>query len=228
MHDEQQPHARFQKGRQRVSIFISHNSLILIFLKSDRYDLILGFTSDTILPEFVTNEMIDIITHLTVNQERDLWCAIGKGLKHAERLLRHTAVMVIFKEGDSLCCRQIGLHDPPSRVLGLDFACGSMTCRPLPGELKYSNKPDSDMNKETVRQDCRRCNFRSKNIKLAEIDWLRRVGGTKRIFWHEYPPTLDMMTLFRQNEAMGGDQKGKRDRAPTISMGQGSKKKRVQ
>lgn len=94
--------------------------------------------------------MLAIISLFAVNQGRDIWSGLEDCFKHAERLLLHSAVMALFKDGDDVRCRQFGLHNPPSRVLGIDFFCRSLDCHTLPGELRYTNKRDDDVNKEKI------------------------------------------------------------------------------
>jgi hypothetical protein len=160
-------------------------------------DIIVGFSGESTLPEFVVSDMIEILLRLTVRQQRDIWKVIAQSLKGAERLLQHSAVTVIFKVGDRVEMREIGIHDPPGRVLGIGhFFCGTLSCRPQPMELRYSNKPHTDLMKESIRQHCMQCDQRSAWVKIGDIPWVRPLPGSKRIFWHDYPVTNAQMGLF--------------------------------
>lgn len=125
------------------------------FLVSGRYNVIVGFTGDSTLPEFVITEIIDIMARLTVKQQRDMWKVMEQSLKRADRLLRHSAVTVILKVDGKVEAREIGLHDPPSRVLGVGhFMCGGLRCRAQAMELRYNNKCHTDPMKESICQKC--------------------------------------------------------------------------
>ena len=54
--------------------------------------------------------------------------------------------------------REIGLHDPPSRALGVgSFYCGGLDCHTQAMELRYSTKSHVDPMKEKILQMCRQC-----------------------------------------------------------------------
>ena len=59
------------------------------------------------------------MVRLTVKQQYDIWIAVAQSLKTAEELLRHSSVTVILKVNNKVEKWEIGLHDPPSRVLGM-------------------------------------------------------------------------------------------------------------
>jgi hypothetical protein len=120
-----------------------------------------------------------------------------ESLKHAERLLRHSAVTVIFKLDDKVEMREIGLHDPPSRVLGVShFFCGGLTCQTQARELTYSNKSHPDPKKEAIRQTCQQCGAKSPWIKVGAVEWVVPLPGSKKVFWHRYPMTKAQRSLF--------------------------------
>jgi hypothetical protein len=194
-----------------------------------RYDIIVGFTGESTLPDLVVHELINIIKNFTVNQQRDFWAVIVKSLKSANDLLHHSTITVIFRENGTVVCRELGLHDPPSRVMGVNFFCGGLECRPLPGELRYKNDSGPDFRKETVRQDCKKCQFRSRNVKIQEVDWVHRLPGNPRIFWHDYPPAPQQRALFADAKGprIVQDTKAKRERADTVNTVEGPSKKRM-
>lgn len=136
------------------------------------------------------------MVRLTVKQQRDIWIAIAQSLKTADDLLRHSSVTVILKVDNKVEKREIGLHDPPSRVLGVHhFFCSGMNCRSQARELRYSNKLAGDIN-EAVRQKCEQCGVQSLWVRIRDVDWVHLLPGSRRIFWHHYPLTSAQMTLF--------------------------------
>jgi len=164
---------------------------------SGQFDVIVGFTGDSTLPEFVINEMINMMVRFTVKQQRDIWTVMEQSLKGAERLLQYSAVTVLFKMDDQVEVREIGLHDPPSRALGVgSFFCGGSNCHTQAMELRYSNKPHADPRKEKIRQTCRQCSTRSAWVTVGDIDWIHLLSGSKRMFWHRYPLTNAQMSVF--------------------------------
>jgi hypothetical protein len=149
------------------------------------------------LPEFVITEMIDIMVRFTVKQQSDIWKVMQQSLKRAETLLQYSAVTVIFKLDNKVEIREIGLHDPPSRVFGISsFFCGGLNCHTQAMELRYSSKPHADLMKEKIRQTCRRCSTQSGWVKFGDVDWIHPLPGSKRIVWHHYPVTKAQMSLF--------------------------------
>jgi hypothetical protein len=172
----------------------------LDYFVSGDVDAIVGFTGESTLPEFVISNMIDVMVRFTIKQERDIWKVVEHSLKNAEKLLRQTAVTVIFKLGDKVEMREIGLHDPPTRVLGVtQFFCGGLTCQTQERELKYSNRTHKEPKKEAIRQYCLRCKEKSRWIKLGEVEWAIPFAGNKKIFWHRYPMTNAQRGLFASN-----------------------------
>jgi len=195
---------------------------------SHRYHLIVGFTGQSTLPDVVIHDLIKVMKNFTVNQGRDIWPVITKTLTCAEDLLRHSTVTVIFKDNGTVVCRNIGLHNPPSKVMGVDhFFCGGLGCRALPGELRYSNKLDSNFMKETVRQECSQCKFRSRNVKVGDVDWAHSLPGNRRIFWHNYPPTDQQRALFVDGPHQSIVPAVKRAWADSMNAAEGARKKRM-
>jgi len=130
----------------------------------------------------VMHELIKIMKNFTVNQQRDIWAVIENSLTSAQDVLPHSTITVVFKANGTVVCRSLGLHNPPSRVMGVDFFCGGFGCRPLPGELRYYNKYHPDIKKEVVRQECK-----PMQVPVEECqDWGSGLGsapaGSRRIF----------------------------------------------
>jgi len=192
---------------------------------SDRYDIIVGFTSLSTLPEMVMHELIKIMKNFTVNQQRDIWAVIENSLTSAQDVLPHSTITVVFKANGTVVCRSLGLHNPPSRVMGVDFFCGGFGCRPLPGELRYYNKYHPDIKKEVVRQECSQCKFQSRNVRIGEVDWVQLLPGSRRIFWHDYPPTEQQRALFLDGQCQ--DAKVKRERVDSMNAVEGARKRRM-
>jgi len=164
-------------------------------------DLIIGFTGDSTLPEFIVTEMIDMMVRFTVKQQRDIWTVMEHSLKGAERLLKYSAVTVIYKIDDQVEIREIGLHDPPSRCLGIgSFYCGGLNCHTQVMELRYQNSPHAHPMKEKIRQICRQCSTRSAWVVVRDVEWIHLLCGSQRIFWHSYPLTKAQMSLFATAE----------------------------
>lgn len=88
-----------------------------------------------------------------VVQECDIWKIMQQALKYGERVLHHSMVTIIFNLDGKVEVREIGLHDLPSRVLGVDhFFCSSMSCQMQARELRYANKTHPDPMKEALCQ----------------------------------------------------------------------------
>jgi len=64
---------------------------------SDRYDIIVGFTSLSTLPEMVMHELIKIMKNFTVNQQRDIWAVIENSLTSAQDVLPHSTITVVIQ-----------------------------------------------------------------------------------------------------------------------------------
>jgi len=113
--------------------------------------------------------MIDIMVRITVKQQRDIWTILERCLKGAEQLLQYSAVTVIFKHHGKVEVREIGLHDPPSRVLGVSsFYCGGANCHTQAMELRYNTKTHVNPMKEKIRQMCRQCGTRWDCVRYTE------------------------------------------------------------
>ena len=135
-------------------------------------------------------ELIIFLNCIAVKQERDIWRAIEYSLKHAEELLQHSSETVVFKVGNKVQSREIGLHDPPSKVLGVcRFYCGSLVCQSQTAEMRYKNKTHTHPKKEAIHQVCNTCQRQSAWIKVRDVEWDHLVTGSKCIFWHIYPAT---------------------------------------
>ena len=73
------PHEQPPANLQRSDCQMSHyyclwhtipNEMICI---SGQFNVIIGFTGDSTLPEFVVTEMINIMVRFTVKQQWDIW-----------------------------------------------------------------------------------------------------------------------------------------------------------
>ena len=102
--------------------------------------------------------------------------------------------MLIYRErGEEVQCRQIGLHCPPIRVWGFEFAaCGNHECRPSPYDCSIRE------NKSGIRMICRLCNWCSALLRLRDADgMISRVNSTvPNMYWHEYPASMRLQDLF--------------------------------
>src|ERR1700689_4301198 len=89
---------------------------------SDEFDLVLGFSGDTVLPEVVTQDLIGLIDRIAVHQERNLWEAVTRMLSHKVELLTHTSIAVVFRHTDgTVQSREIGRHHLPDLPIGVHF-----------------------------------------------------------------------------------------------------------
>jgi hypothetical protein len=80
----------------------------MLFLR-DEFDLVLGFSGDTVLPQVVTQDLIGLIDRIAIRQERNLWEAVTRMLSHKVELLTHTSIAVVFHDIDgSVQSREIG------------------------------------------------------------------------------------------------------------------------
>src|SRR5258705_5541897 len=147
-------------------------------LHSGLFDLVLGFSGETTLPEFVMDELQGLIRAVTVDSITHIWSVLCKTFKHSERLLNHSTLIVIFQDGPVLRCIELGLHEPPHRVLGVKLWCGMSngTCHPGPGDLFYKSSR-SGTPRECLKQKCRRCGFNSDWVLLKDVEWVKPLPG---------------------------------------------------
>jgi hypothetical protein len=153
----------------------------------------------------VTHSIIGLLTQLATRQQRDLWATIVKSFSNEVPMLRNTAVTVVFRDTDNnVCSREIGLHAPPTFILGVYFStCGNRDCRPLPGHIRYKNwypKGSDRRLSEIVRQCCQKCGYKSPWVKTKVIDWAHPFPGQNSIYWHDYPVTPQQLQAFSGGE----------------------------
>jgi hypothetical protein len=197
------------------------------------FDLILGFSGEGTLPEHVMNEMQDLIRDVTINCGTDIWALLNTTFKHTERLLHHTPLVAIFKDKGVVRSIELGLHEPPSRVLGVKLWCGAPggQCRPGPGDLTYKTC-DVGTPKECIKQKCRRCGYSSAWVAVREISWVHRLPGSRRVFWHNYPVTPQQQMIFapaadtESSDALSLQPRQKRGRGMSMKGGKETKKRK--
>lgn len=181
-------------------------------LHSGLFDLVLGFSGETTLPEFVMDELLYLIRAVTVDSITNIWTLLGQTFKHSERLLNHSALIAVFQDGSVLRCIELGLHEPPHRVLGLKLWCGMSngTCHPGPGDLFYKSSR-SGTPRECLKQKCRRCGFNSDWVLLKDVEWVKPLPGSRRVFWHDYPISPQQQLLFAHpDRPPSSDQEGEK------------------
>jgi hypothetical protein len=161
------------------------------------FDLVIGFSGEGTLPEHVMNDLLELIRCITTNCTRDIWTLLNSTFKHSEKILHHSPLVAIFRDNGSVRKIEFGLHEPPTRVLGVKVWCGSPSgvCNPGPGDLTYKNN-HSGTGKETVRQKCCRCGYVSPWIALKDVTWVHLLPGSRRVYWHDYPITPQQQMLF--------------------------------
>jgi len=128
----------------------------------NEFDLVLGFSGDTILSEVVTQDLIGLIDRIAIHQEWNLWEVVTRMLSYKVELLIHTSIAVVFCDTDGgVCLREIGRHHLPDLPIGVHFTwCGNHSCRPMAGDTIFKNhfisdRPHSET--EKLKQICCRC-----------------------------------------------------------------------
>jgi hypothetical protein len=123
-------------------------------------NLVISFSGETTLPEFLMMELVELIKNVTVNTVMDMWELLWLTLKHGERFLNHSALIVIFQDDTGIHCIEFRLHEPPHQNLGVTMWRGNPAgeCHPGPSDLTYNNSHTSTP-KEAIKQRCCRCGF---------------------------------------------------------------------
>ena len=175
------------------------------------FDLVIGFSGEGTLPEHVMNELLELMRLITTDCGTDLWDVLNTTFKHGEKFLHQCPIVAIFRDNGSVRRIEIGLHEPPSRVLGAKLWCGSSggQCRPGPGDLTYKTN-HAGTAKEAVRQKCRRCGFVSGWVGLKDITWVHLLPGSRRVYWHDYPVTPKQQMAFGSSDETGSEMQPKK------------------
>ena len=178
--------------------------------RSNIFDLVIGFSGEGTLPEHVMNELLELMRCIATDCGTDFWEVLNMTFKHGERFLHQCPLVAVFRDNGSVRRIEIGLHEPPTRVLGAKLWCGSSvgTCHPGPGDLTYKNN-HSGTGKETIRQKCRRCGFVSGWITVKDVSWVHLLPGSRRVYWHDYPVTPHQQMLFGPQGDAGSNDQGK-------------------
>jgi hypothetical protein len=144
----------------------------------------MAFSGDTTLPEFVIQEIIDMIKAFAARQQFGVWNVIERVFASRTHILAQTSVVFLFREETGeIMLREMGLHDPPHRVLGVDFRyCGNPDCDCRPFATIFKKKK-----KSKVRQYCRRCGYTSPWVDIATVNWCKLLRGTTNVYWHSLP-----------------------------------------
>jgi len=105
--------------------------------RSNIFDLVIGFSGEGTLPEHVMNELLELMRCIATDCGTDFWEVLNMTFKHGERFLHQCPLVAVFRDNGSVRRIEIGLHEPPTRVLGAKLWCGSSvgTCHPGPGDL---------------------------------------------------------------------------------------------
>jgi hypothetical protein len=135
-----------------------------------------------------------VIEAIGVDKTGNIWDTVSRVVGRDLNLLTMNSVVVIYRErGGEVKSRHIGLHCPPLRAWGVEFsACATEGCRPAPYDFIIRD------NDTGVRITCRLCHWRSVSLKLSDVKGvLFRLSSTvPNVFWHEYPPSLELQDVF--------------------------------
>ena len=161
---------------------------------SDTFDFVMAFAGSSTISSYVKPAISQAVQGIGVDKKCSIWETIVRLVAGDTSLLETNNVVLIYRErGEQVQCRQIGLHCPPIRVWGFEFAaCGNHECRPSPYDFCIRE------NESGVRMVCRRCNWRSASLRLRDAEgMISRVNSTvPNVYWHEYPPSTRSQDLF--------------------------------
>ncbi|KAG9312769.1 hypothetical protein JVU11DRAFT_7206 [Chiua virens] len=162
---------------------------------SDVFDFVLGFAGSSTIPTQVKNAVGRVIERLGVDKTMGLWDTVMSVVGQDLHLLEVNSVVAIFKERGSteVLSRKIARHAPPMRPWGVEFrACGTPNCDRTTFDFYVQNDGYD------VRMTCRACGWKSAWVK--ERHWghhVFRLDNTlPTVFWHSYPPSDALKTLF--------------------------------
>lgn len=162
----------------------------------DVFDLVLGFGGRATIPAQIRDVMSAVIERFGVNKNADLlWDAIIQVVSHDLDLLRVNNVVAVYRErgSETIDCRAIGLHSPPMRPWGIEFAaCNTDRCTPKPYEFHTRT------NAHGVSMQCRRCGWSSAVVKMSDIqEYVFPFNSTlPDVYWHAYPTSTALAAIF--------------------------------
>ena len=117
-----------------------------------------------------------------------VWDAVVSAVVSFPVIFNYTPVVVAFKNGDRVECRQIARHNPPFTGWGIVFNSCRKGCDVQPSDISIRTRSDS------VRTICLQCGWRSSSVRALEVEGLHELGNG--LFWHYFPPSLAVRNTF--------------------------------
>jgi hypothetical protein len=162
------------------SLFNSLNQLS----HSNLFSFVVGFSGPSVVPRIVTLALLQFL-RLVFSYEEALWeSLVSSFMDH--RLLTHTPVVLIFRDGAEVISRQLVYSVPQARPWGLLPRCGDPNCPALPGSFNILGGRRQHENHPTFKIKCLLCGWASEYV--ARPEWLHELPR-KFFFWHHYPLT---------------------------------------
>ncbi|KAF8124448.1 hypothetical protein EV363DRAFT_1103554, partial [Boletus edulis] len=103
-------------------------------VEEDKFDFVLAFAGASTISAHIKGAISHAIEAIGVGKTEGIWSTLSQVVGRDINLLHTNSAVIIYRErGMQINCRQIGLHYPPHRAWGFEFAaCGNQDCRPSP------------------------------------------------------------------------------------------------
>jgi hypothetical protein len=163
---------------------------------SQLFSFILGFTGPSVVPRVVTLAILQFLRSSFMFNDR-LWeSLVSSFMDH--RLLTHTPVVLIFREGADVVSRQLVYSVPQARPWGLLPRCGIPDCPSLPGSFQAFGGRKQRENHPVFKVKCLHCGWSSEYVQRPP--WLHELPKPF-FFWHHYPLTSNERQYFLHETA---------------------------
>lgn len=166
-------------------------------LYSGWFDIVIGFTTEAIVPLYITRFFADLVQKLVFEQPKNLWAAL-QTMAADSGLLQHTSVISIIRESSDIRTRCIGQHQAPFMLLGT-VTTDLLHCK-FCGPQNPGNVDFSEDNGGLIVIHCRTCASNCPPIPKTSATFSKCSDQHSRrnIYTFDFPLNERQKTFFSQ------------------------------